>query len=167
AGISNYTPDQTRQAIRILRDLGTPCIIHQASYSMVNRWIEHGLLELLSEEGVGCICFSPLAQGLLTNKYLGNTIPSDSRAAGPSNFLRPENITHDKLVKIKALNNIAKERGQTMAQMAIAWVLRHPQVTSALVGASKVSQIADCVKALDNLAFTPEELEKIESILST
>jgi L-glyceraldehyde 3-phosphate reductase len=166
AGISNYSPDQTGKAVSILRDLGTPCLIHQASYSMVNRWVEDGLLDVLEQEDVGCICFSPLAQGLLTNKYLGGTIPADSRAAGPSNFLRPQQITEDKLSKVGSLNAIARERGQTMAQFALAWVLRHKTITSALIGASKVSQVEDSVGALDNLSFNEAELQAIEAILS-
>jgi len=165
AGISNYQPEATRQAAQILRELGTPCLIHQASYSMFNRWIEGGLLDALDEAGMGCICFSPLAQGLLTNKYLVD-IPPDSRAAGPSNFLRPEQITEEKLAKVRALNELAQERGQTMAQMALAWILRHSGITSALVGASKVSQIEDSVGALDNLAFDDEELQAIEAVLA-
>jgi L-glyceraldehyde 3-phosphate reductase len=164
AGISNYQPEATRQAAQILRDLGTPCLIHQASYSMFNRWIEDGLLDALDEAEMGCICFSPLAQGLLTDKYLDD-IPADSRAAKPGTFLRPEQVTEDKLSKVRALNELAQERGQTMAQMALAWILRHQGVTSALVGASKVSQIEDSVGALDNLAFGDPELQAIEVIL--
>jgi L-glyceraldehyde 3-phosphate reductase len=167
AGISNYSPEQTKQAVTILRQLGTPCLIHQPSYSMFNRWIEDGLLVVLAEEKVGCICFSPLAQGLLTNKYLGGTIPADSRAAGSSQFLRPGQITDDKLARVRALNEIAQERGQTMAQLALAWVLRHKGVTSALVGASKVSQIEDCVSVVKNLALSAEELNAIEVILAS
>jgi L-glyceraldehyde 3-phosphate reductase len=132
---------------------------------MFNRWIEDGLLDVLEEEGMGCICFSPLAQGVLTDKYLGGEVPADSRAAGPSVFLRPEQLTEDKLGRVRALNAIAEERGQTMAQMALAWILRHEGVTSALVGASKVSQIEDSVGALESLAFSKEELEAIEGIL--
>jgi L-glyceraldehyde 3-phosphate reductase len=163
-GISSYKPDQTRQAARILRELGTPCLIHQPSYSMFNRWIEDGLLTVLEEEGIGCIVFSPLAQGLLTDRYLDG-IPEDSRAAKPYSFLRPEQITKEKLVKVQKLNEIAQARGQSLAQMAIAWVLRHTAVTSALVGGSKVSQIEDCVAALRNLGFTTGELQAIERIL--
>jgi L-glyceraldehyde 3-phosphate reductase len=166
AGISNYGPEQTRQAAQILRELGTPCLINQVSYSMFNRWIEDGLLGVLDEEGMGCICFSPLAQGLLTNRYLGGDIPADSRAAKPSIFLRPQHITEDKLAKVRALNKVAQERGQTMAQMALAWILRHKGVTAALVGASKVSQIEDSVGALDSLTFSNEELQAIEAILA-
>jgi len=165
AGISNYQPEATRRATQILADLGTPCLIHQASYSMFNRWIEGGLLETLDEAGMGCICFSPLAQGLLTNRYL-NEIPADSRAAKPGTFLRLEQVTEEKLAKVRALNELARERGQTMAQMALAWILRHPGVTSALVGASQVSQIEDSVGALDELAFSEEELQSIEGILA-
>ncbi len=131
-GISNYQPEQTRQAARILRELGTPCLIHQPSYSMFNRWIEDGLLETLEAEGIGTIPFSPLAQGLLTNKYLGG-IPDDSRAAKPHGFLKPDRITDEKLSQVQRLNEIAQSRGQTLAQMALAWVLRHSVVTSALI----------------------------------
>jgi L-glyceraldehyde 3-phosphate reductase len=167
AGISNYQPEQTRQAAQILRDLGTPCLIHQASYSMFNRWIEHGLLPVLHEEGLGCICFSPLAQGLLTNRYLGGDIPAGSRAASATGFLRPQHVTDEKLAKVRALAELAQARGQTMAQMALAWVLRHEGVTSALVGASKVTQIEDSVAAAENLAFTGEELQAMEAILAS
>ena len=164
-GISSYQPDKTREAAAILRDLGTPCLIHQPSYSMFNRWVEDGLIETLDDEGIGCICFSPLAQGLLTNKYL-HGIPEDSRAARDGRFLRPESITDEKVGKARKLNDLAKERGQTLAQLAIAWTLRHPGMTSALIGASKVSQIEDCVGALDNLDFSGEELQKIDAILA-
>jgi L-glyceraldehyde 3-phosphate reductase len=164
AGISSYKPDQTRRAARILRELGTPCLIHQPSYSMFNRWIEDGLLTVLEEEGIGCIVFSPLAQGLLTDRYLSG-IPKDSRAAKPYSFLKPEQVTEEKLAKVRKLNEIARARGQTIAQMALAWVLRHTVVTSALVGASKVSQIEDSVAVLKNLQFTSEELQGIDSIL--
>jgi L-glyceraldehyde 3-phosphate reductase len=165
AGISSYTPEQTRQAARILRELGTPCLIHQPSYSMFNRWIEDGLLDVLAEEGIGCIVFSPLAQGLLSDKYLSG-IPEGSRAAKPHGFLRPEHITEEKLAKVRKLNGIAQARGQTLAQMALAWVLRHAGMTSALVGASGVRQVEDNVAALKNLAFTAEELEIIDQILA-
>ncbi len=163
-GISSYDPEQTRQAAAILWELGTPCLIHQPSYSMFNRWIEDGLLDVLEEEGIGCIVFSPLAQGLLTNKYLGG-IPEDSRAAKPHGFLRPKHITDEKLAKVRRLNEIAKARGQTMAQLALAWVLRHETVTSALVGASRVSQVEDNVATLENLSFTDDERQAIEEIL--
>jgi L-glyceraldehyde 3-phosphate reductase len=164
-GISSYNPDQTRQAANILRDMGTPCLIHQPSYHMFNRWIEDGLLQALQDEGVGCIVFSPLAQGLLTNRYLDG-VPEGSRASKAHGFLRPDHITDEKLAKVRLLNDLAQERGQTLAQMAIAWVLRHPGVTSALVGASSEQQIADNAAALDNLAFTTEELDRIEGILA-
>jgi L-glyceraldehyde 3-phosphate reductase len=164
AGISSYKPDQTGQAARILRELGTPCLIHQPSYSMFNRWIEDGLLTVLEEEGIGCIVFSPLAQGLLTDRYL-NGIPKDSRAAKPSSFLKPEQVTQEKLAKVRKLNEVARVRGQSLAQMAIAWVLRHTAVTSALIGASNASQIEDGVAALKNLSFTSEELQGVDSIL--
>jgi L-glyceraldehyde 3-phosphate reductase len=164
-GISNYQPEQTRQATQILRELGTPCLIHQPSYSMFNRWVEDGLLETLADEGIGCIPFSPLAQGLLTNKYLGG-IPGDSRAAKPHGFLKPDRITDEKLSQVQRLNEIAQSRGQTLAQMALAWVLRHEVVTSALIGASRVSQVEDSVGALQNLAFSADELARIEAILA-
>ena len=164
-GISNYNPEQTRRAAEILESLGTPCLIHQPSYNMFNRWIEDGLLDVLEEKGMGAICFSPLAQGLLTDRYLGGTIPEDSRAAKPHGFLRPSHITEEKLAKVRKLRDIATARGQTMAQMAIAWILRHPVVTSALVGASRVSQIEDSAAAAQNLTFSAEELEAIERIL--
>jgi L-glyceraldehyde 3-phosphate reductase len=164
-GISSYQPEQTRQAAQILRDLGTPCLIHQPSYSMFNRWIEDGLLETLTAEGVGCIPFSPLAQGLLTNKYLGG-IPEDSRAAKPHGALKADRITEERLSQVRRLNEIAQQRGQTLAQMALAWVLRHPIVTSALIGASRPSQIDDSVGALSNLEFSSDELARIEEILA-
>jgi L-glyceraldehyde 3-phosphate reductase len=164
-GISNYQPEQTRQAAQILRELGTPCLIHQPSYSMFNRWVEDGLLETLADEGIGCIPFSPLAQGLLTNKYLGG-IPEDSRAAKPHGFLKPDRITDETLSQVQSLNEIAEARGQTLAQMALAWVLRHEVVTSALIGASRVSQVEDSVGALQNLNFSTEELMAIEAILA-
>src|SRR5689334_16403105 len=141
AGISSYSPEQTREAARILRGLGTPCLIHQPSYNMFNRWIEDGLLAALREEGMGSIVFSPLAQGMLTDRYLGG-IPEDSRAA-KGGFLKPSQITEDKLAKVRKLNDLAQARGQTLAQMALAWVLRHPEVTSALIGASRTTQIED------------------------
>ncbi len=164
-GISNYNPDQTRRAAQILRDLGTPCLIHQPSYSMFNRWIEDGLLEALEETGVGAICFSPLAQGLLTDRYLGDAIPDDSRAAKPHGFLRPAHVTDQKLAKVRRLSEIASARGQTIAQLALAWVLRHPVVTSALIGASRVSQIEDCAGVVANPDLNAEELQAIEGIL--
>lgn len=164
-GISTYSPEQTRQAAAILRSLGTPCLIHQPAFSMFNRWIEDGLLDVLGEEGIGCIAFSPLAQGLLTNKYLGGSIPSDSRAAKSHGFLKSDEVSAKRIGMVRRLNQLAEGRGQTMAQMAIAWVLRHPQMTSALIGASKVSQIEDCAVAVRNLNFTEQELNAIEAIL--
>ncbi len=165
AGISSYKPEEARRAAAILRELGTPCLIHQPSYSMFNRWVEDGLLDVLSEEGIGCIVFSPLAQGLLTNKYL-HGIPEDSRAAKAHGALKPQQITDDKVAKVQLLNEIAKVRGQSLAEMAVAWVLRHPGMTSALIGASRVSQIEDNVAALKNLTFSSEELSAIEAVLA-
>lgn len=159
-GISSHSPEMTRRAAAILKGLGTPCVIHQPSYSMLNRWIEDGLLEALGELGIGCIPFSPLAQGMLTNKYLGGR-PEDSRAAR-NGSLRDQFLDADNLARIRALNAIAERRGQSLAQMAIAWVLRDPRVTSALVGARNVQQLEDSLGALDNLAFAPEELAEID-----
>jgi len=163
-GISQYNPEQTKKAAHILRKLGTPCLIHQPVYSMFNRWVEDGLLDVLTEEGLGCIVFSPLAQGLLTNKYLGG-IPNDSRAGKETGYLQPHHVTDEKIQKIDELNKIAQERGQSLAQMAIVWVLRHQAVTSALIGASKVKQIEEILAALDNKNLSREELIKIEGIL--
>jgi L-glyceraldehyde 3-phosphate reductase len=164
-GISNYNPEQTRQAVKLLRESGTPCLIHQPSYSMFNRWIEDGLLGVLDEEGMGCIVFSPLAQGLLTDRYLGG-IPADSRAGKPYGFLRPKQVTDDKIARVRKLNEIAKSRNQSMAQLAIAWVLRYKTVTSALIGASRVQQIDDIIGVLGNLSFSELELNQIETILA-
>jgi len=163
AGISSYNPEQTAKAAAILRQLGTPCLIHQPSYSMFNRWIEDGLLATLDKEHMGSIVFSPLAQGLLTNKYL-NGIPEDSRAAKHTS-LDPDAITPAKVEKVKKLNEIAKSRRQSLAQMAVAWTLRHPQVTSSLIGASKVAHVEEAVGALNNLAFSASELSAIEAAL--
>jgi len=163
-GISSYAAEQTRQAVQVLRELGTPCLVHQPSYNMFNRWIEDGLLDVLAEEGIGCIVFSPLAQGLLTDRYLEG-IPADSRAGKPHGFLRPAHVTEEELARVRRLNEMARARGQTLAQMALAWVLRHPGMTSALVGASRVSQIEDSVAALNNLGFAEEELRAIDDIL--
>lgn len=163
-GISTYSPEQTREAARILRQLGTPCLIHQPAYNMFNRWVEDGLLDTLDELGIGCIAFSPLAQGLLTNKYIGG-IPSDSRAAKPSGALKQDQVSEGRLGRVRKLGELAQQRGQTLAQMSIAWVLRHPGMTSALIGASRVSQVEDCVGALDNLSFSAAELATIDSIL--
>src|SRR5215471_13171512 len=165
-GVSSYSPERTRDAAAILRRLGTPFLIHQPRYSMFDRWVEDGLLAVLREEGIGGIFFSPLAQGLLTNKYLTG-IPADSRAAKPHGFLKLEQVTEDKLNKVRRLQEIANGRGQTVSQMALAWVLRHPEATSALIGASRVEQIEDATGILRNLNFVREELERIENILST
>lgn len=164
AGISAYNAEQTAQAIKILRALGTPCLIHQPKYSMLVRDPEQGLFDVLEKEGVGSIVFSPLAQGLLSDRYLQG-IPADSRAARDF-YLKKKDIGEDKLAKIRELNKIAKERGQTLAEMAAAWVLRDPRVTSALVGTSKVSQVDDNVAALKNLKFSAEELRKIDGVLA-
>ena len=164
AGISSYSAERTRQASQILKALGTPCLIHQPRYSMFDRWIENELLNVLQEEGIGCIVFSPLAQGLLTDKYL-NGIPTGSRASKPHGFLKREQITDDKLDKVRRLQELAQTRGQSLAQMALAWVLRHSQVTSALIGASRPEQIDDAVGSLKNLNFESEELQTIENIL--
>jgi L-glyceraldehyde 3-phosphate reductase len=162
-GISSYQPEQTRQAVAILRALGTPCLIHQPSYSLLNRWIENGLLETLGTAGTGCIAFCPLAQGLLTDRYLEG-VPTDSRAAKPHGFLKREHVTPEKVATVRQLNEIALARGQTLAQMAIAWVLRHRTMTSALIGASRLAQVRDCVGALQNLSFSVEELARIDTI---
>lgn len=160
AGISSYGPERTREAVQILRDLGTPLLIHQPSYSMLNRWVEDGLLDVLEDTGVGCIAFSPLAQGVLTNRYLGG-VPEGSRAAADKS-LDPQMI-EDNLARVRALDAMARERGQTLAQMAIAWVLRDPRVTSALVGASSVAQLEDSLGALQNLDFTEDEIAQIDT----
>ena len=159
-GISSYGPQKTREAAAILRDLKTPFIIHQPSYSLLNRWVEGGLLDVLSEEGIGCIAFSPLAQGLLTAKYL-NGVPSDSRAARHESF-NPAFVNETNLANVRALSEIAKRRGQTLAQMAVAWVLRQPAVTSALIGASRWSQVEECLGAIESPAFSDEELAAID-----
>ncbi|GIP37670.1 glyceraldehyde 3-phosphate reductase [Paenibacillus sp. J31TS4] len=164
-GISNYSAEQTEQAVAILRELGTPLLIHQASYSMLNRWSENGLQQVLKENGAGCIAFCPLAQGLLTSKYLSG-IPENSRASRPTGFLKEKDVTEDKLARIAKLNGLAQERGQSLAQMALAWVLREGRMTSALIGASRASQIDENVGALANLAFTQEELAAIDRILA-
>jgi L-glyceraldehyde 3-phosphate reductase len=160
AGISSYSAERTRAAAAILAGLGTPLLIHQPSYSMVNRWIEGGLLDVLGETGVGCIAFTPLAQGLLTDRYLGG-VQVGSRAATDGSF-RPEFLTEANLAKVQALNEIARGRGQSLAQMAIAWILRDPRVTSAVVGASSVEQLTDTLGALDRLDFSPDELAAID-----
>lgn len=163
-GLSNYKPAEAEQAIQILKELGTPCLIHQPKYSMFERWVEDGLLDLLEDEGVGCIPFSPLAQGLLTDKYL-HGIPADSRVATSGVFLNEEHLTEDKISKIAALNELAQQRGQKLAQMALAWLLRDQRITSVLIGSSKPEQITDAIKALDNTVFSDGELETINNIL--
>ncbi|WP_057915784.1 L-glyceraldehyde 3-phosphate reductase [Peribacillus muralis] len=165
-GISSYDAEQTAEAIRILDNLGTPMLIHQPSYSMLNRWVEDGLQDVLTENGVGSIAFCPLEQGILTNKYVSG-VPSDSRAAKESGALQEKRLTDQVVSQVKALNEIASNRGQSLAQMALAWVLREGRVTSALIGASRVSQIEDNVAALNNLNFTEEELASIENILQS
>jgi L-glyceraldehyde 3-phosphate reductase len=160
AGISSYSPERTREAAAILRELGTPLLIHQPSYSMLNRWIEDGLLDVLGDEGVGCIVFSPLAQGLLTDRYLGG-VPEGSRASRPGTIDRDQ-LGEETLAKVRALHQLAGRRGQSLAQLAVAWTLRDPRVTSALLGASSVAQLEDNVAALDNLAFDDEELTEID-----
>ncbi len=164
AGISAYSPEETRRAAGLLRELGTPCLIHQPRYSMFDRSVEDGLLAALEEEGIGCIVFSPLAQGMLTDRYLDG-IPDDSRAAKAHGFLRREAITVERVAKVRQLSEMARQRSQSLAQMAVAWVLRHSAVTSALVGASRVEQIEDCVAALENVSFTDDELEEIDRVL--
>jgi len=165
AGISAYNAKQTAEAVKIMRSLGTPCLIHQPKYSMLVRDPEQGLLDVLGKEGVGCIVFSPLAQGLLSDRYLQG-IPSDSRAARDF-FLKRKDIDERKVAMLRELNALAQQRGQSLAEMAVAWVLRDPRVTSALVGTSKVEQVDDNVAALKNLAFTAEELRKIDGILAS
>lgn len=164
-GVSNYPADLTRQAAQQLRALGTPLLIHQPKYSLFERWVEGGLLDALRDEGVGGIAFSPLAQGLLTDRYL-NGIPGDSRAGRPGGFLRPEHLTPEKLDQVRRLNALAQARGQTLAQLALAWVLRQPAITSVLIGASRVSQIDDAVGALQRLDFSADELGAIDQILA-
>jgi L-glyceraldehyde 3-phosphate reductase len=163
-GISSYSPEQTRQAVAILSAMGTRCLIHQPKYSMLVRDPELGLLEAIRETGLGCIVFSPLAQGLLSDRYL-QRIPEDSRAAKPDGFLKPERVTPALRATVTRLNDLARKRGQSLAQLALAWVLRHPEVTSALVGASRVSQIEDAVGTLAKLELTRSELDEIDSIL--
>jgi len=163
-GLSNYTAEQTAAALAVLKSLGTPCLIHQPRYSMFERWVENGLLDVLESNGVGCIPFSPLAQGLLTDRYL-HGIPEGSRASKPSGFLKAEQITQDKLDKINKLNAIAQQRGQSLAQMALSWLLKDRRITTVLIGASSVEQLDNNLGALGNLRYTVEELEEIEGIL--
>lgn len=165
-GLSNYPAELARQAMDILDDLGTPCLIHQPKYSMFERAPEEGLLSVLQEKGVGCIPFSPLAGGQLTDRYL-NGIPADSRAASKSRFLNADQVSDEKLNKVRQLNALAENRGQKLSQMALAWVLRHDTVTSVLIGASKTSQIEDAVDMLNNIHFTADELEAIDAILNS
>jgi L-glyceraldehyde 3-phosphate reductase len=165
-GLSNYSPEQTQAAVKILRELGTPLLIHQPRYNLFDRWIEDGLTDVLKKEGVGSVVFSPLAQGLLTNKYLQG-VPAGSRASRPEQqHLNESDITPQKLQKIQALNALAGERGQSLAQLALAWVLHNDAVTSCIIGASRVAQIEDSVAALNNLAFSSEDIQRINSILA-
>lgn len=164
AGISNYRPPEAKKAIEILKQLGTPCLIHQPKYSMFERWVEDGLLDLLEKEGVGCIPFSPLAQGLLTDKYLKG-IPENSRAAKPHGFLKTADITEERLEQIKQLNDIAKKRKQSLAQMALVWLMKDKRVTSVLIGASSVEQLNNNINCLENTEMSATELKAIESIL--
>lgn len=163
-GISNYSAEQTKVAVEVLKELGTPCLIHQAKYSMFERWVENGLLDVLEDKGVGCIAFSPLAQGLLTDKYLKG-IPENSRASKSNGFLRPEHITEERVQKAIQLDAIAKERNQSLAQMALAWLLKDNRITSVLIGASSVNQLNNNIDSLGNLNFSAEELVCIENIL--
>jgi L-glyceraldehyde 3-phosphate reductase len=165
-GISNYTAEQTAQAAALLRSLGTPCLIHQPKYHMFDRTVEGGLLDVLQREGIGCIPFCPLAQGLLTGRYL-NGIPEDARAARDPRFLKPEHITEEKLGKLRQLNTLAQARGQSLAQLALVWVLRQPAITTALIGASKVSQLEENLAATRNVGLSSEELARIEAILAS
>ena len=165
-GISSYSAEETRQAVAILKQLGTPCLIHQPKYNMFLRWIEDGLTDVLEEEGIGCIPFSPLDQGLLTDRYLKG-IPADSRAGKPHGFLRPEHVTEEKLDKVRRLNEMALQRGQSMAQMSLAWILRLKSVTSVLIGASRVAHIEEAVGALERVNFDSDELATIEAILAS
>lgn len=162
-GISNYSAEQTQKAAAILNELGTPCVIHQPRYSILNRWVEDGLLDVVGKRGIGAIAFSPLAQGLLTNRYL-NEIPQDSRIAKDYGFLKKETLTEDRLKALRQLNEVANRRGQSLAQMSIAWLLKDPRITSVLVGASSVDQLSDSLKSLDNIEFTNEELKLIDKI---
>lgn len=166
AGISNYNAEQTQQASAILKQLGTPCLIHQPKYSMFVRWVEDGLLDVLESTGIGCIAFSPLAQGMLTDRYL-HGIPDNSRAAKSHGFLQKDDITPERLQQITALHGIAQNRNQTLAQMAIAWLLKDKRVTSVLIGASSVAQLQQNLESTDNLDFSADELQLIEDILKT
>ncbi|MFH6934666.1 aldo/keto reductase [Flavobacterium sp. FlaQc-30] len=164
-GISNYSAEQTRAAVDVLKQLGTPCLIHQAKYSMLERWVENGLLDVLEEKGVGCIAFSPLAQGLLTDKYL-NGIPENSRAHNPNGHLKEDEVTQERIQKLIQLNEIAKNRNQSLAQMALAWLQKDKRITSVLIGASSVKQLNNNIDCLQKLEFTPDELNAIKRILA-
>lgn len=164
-GISSYKNDESERAIQLLRQLGTPCLIHQPRYSMFDRWVEGGLLDILDREGVGCITFSPLAQGMLTDKYL-NGIPKDSRAANPNGYLQESQLTPERLQQINLLNSIALNRGQSLAQMALSWLLKDKRITSVLMGVSKPAQLEDCLKAYTYSIFSNDELQSIEEVLS-
>jgi L-glyceraldehyde 3-phosphate reductase len=165
AGISNYNAEQTKVATEILKQLGTPCVIHQAKYSMFERWVENGLLDVLEEKGVGCIAFSPLAQGLLTDKYLQG-IPEGSRASNPNGHLKTDEVTDIRIQKVIQLNGIAQERNQSLAQMALAWLLKDKRITSVLIGASSVAQLNNNIDCLQNLEFSSDEINAIEQILN-
>ena len=165
-GISSYSAEDTKKAVAILKDFGTPCLIHQPRYNMMDRWVENGLMDVLEDEGIGCIPFSPLEQGILTSKYLKG-IPEDSRAAKSTGFLQKDQVTHEKIAKAMELNKVAEERNQSLAQMAVAWLLKDERVTSVLVGVSSEKQLLDNLGALDNKDFSKQELEIIENILAT
>lgn len=165
-GISNYSAAETKVAVQVLKELGTPCLIHQAKYSMLERWVEEGLLDVLEDEGVGCIAFSPLAQGLLTNKYLKG-IPENSRASNPNGHLKENEITSEKIQKLILLNEIAINRGQSLAQMALAWLMKDSRITSVLVGASSVAQLNDNLDSLKQSMFSDEEIDAIDQILKS
>lgn len=165
-GISNYTVEQTKKAIQILKNYNIPCLIHQPKYSMFERWVEDGLLDLLEKNGIGCIPFSPLAQGILSNRYLDG-IPKGSRASKPHGFLKKNQITNDKIEKVKKLKSIAEKRGQNISQLALAWIMKDERISSVLTGVSSVEQLEDNVKFLENLKFSNEELDAVEEILKT
>jgi L-glyceraldehyde 3-phosphate reductase len=164
-GISNYSAEQTKVAVEVLKELGTPCLIHQAKYSMLQRWVEDGLLDILEDKGVGCIAFSPLAQGLLTDKYLKG-IPENSRASNPNGHLRKDEVTDEKIQKLIQLNEIAKNRNQSLAQMALTWLMKDNRITSVLIGASSVGQLNNNLDSLQNVNFTTDEINAIEQILN-
>ena len=164
-GLSNYPAEATARAATLLRRLGTPALIHQPRYNMLDRWIERDLLHTLGDEGMGCIAYSPLAQGLLTDRYLGGQVPADSRAAGSVGFLRPEHLTPERMALIGQLQEIAQARGQKLSQMALSWILRHAGMSSVLIGASRPSQVVDAVQAANQAAFSPQELDALEALL--